>query len=112
MLAGPRGRRLCAELACAGDPVARSAWFDAAHGLGDGTARRRFVAALGRAAVRLDEDMLLGCLADAVAFAHYWQPPDREDVVLDDPGVVESLRSLADAVVAAPTWRWWRAPMD
>ncbi|GAA1237441.1 hypothetical protein [Pseudonocardia alaniniphila] len=59
----------------------------------------------------LDEHTLLTCLADAVAHARYWQPPDEADVLLADPVVAAALRPVAQAVVGSPTWRWWTSPL-
>ncbi|WP_219418911.1 hypothetical protein [Pseudonocardia nigra] len=111
VLSGPRGRRFCAEVACAGRDDVRGAFVDAARSPGDGATRRRWLAALPPAA-DTTEDTLLTCLADAVAHARYWQEPDEEDVLLTDPDVVAALRPVAQAVVASPTWQWWTSPLD
>jgi hypothetical protein len=86
VLSGPRGRRFCAELVCTGRDEVRRAYVDAARSRGDDAARRRFVAA--DTAPDVGEDTMLGCLADAVAYARYWQPPDDEDVLLTDRRIV------------------------
>jgi hypothetical protein len=44
----------------------------------------------------------LRAVADAAAFARYWQEPDTEDVFLASPELAEPLRVLAAAVAASP----------
>lgn len=48
----------------------------------------------------------------SVSNAMYWQPPHEEDVVAADPGVVASLRPIADAVATSPASAWWSTPVD
>jgi hypothetical protein len=112
MLSGPRGRRFCAEVACAGHDEVRGAYYTTAWSPNDDAARQRFVMVLSETVPEVDEDTLLPCLADAVAQALYWQPPAQEDIVLTDPRVVEALRPVADAVVGSPTWRLWTSGLD
>jgi hypothetical protein len=112
VLAGPRGRRFCAELACRGHDESWRAYVEAALSPADDGARRRFVDALRDKVVDVDEHTLLARLADAVTFARYWQPPDDEDALLADPRTVEALRPVADAVMGSPAWRWWTAPLE
>jgi hypothetical protein len=102
---------LCAEVACAGGEEARRVYFDAAWS-GDDGARRRFGAVVAETVVDVGEDTLLGCLANAVAEARYWQEPDEEDALLADPRIMEALRPVAEAVVGSRTWRWWTTPLD
>jgi hypothetical protein len=112
VLSGPRGRRLCAEVACAGDDEVRREYYTAAWSPGDDAARQRFVTVRTETVADVDEDTLLTCLANAVAHALYWQAPDQEDVLLTDPRIVEALREVADAVVGSPTWRLWISALD
>ncbi|WP_144713357.1 hypothetical protein [Curtobacterium pusillum] len=44
----------------------------------------------------------LQAVADAAAFARYWQEPDAEDVLLASSGLAAPLRALASAVAASP----------
>lgn len=109
VLAGPRGRRFCAEQAAAAREAVR-------RELHAGTPER--LAALldgvgcGADGVDLGEPALLAALADAVAFARYWEPPDEQDRLVADPRVVAALRPVADAVAASPAWGWWDSPLD
>jgi hypothetical protein len=112
VLVGPRGRRFCAELACANQHGLRRLYHEAAWSPSDEAGRQRLVDVLaGTAVTDVDEHTLLTCLADAVAHARYWQPPDEEDVLLAGPDVVAALRPVARAVVESATWRWWTSPL-
>jgi hypothetical protein len=51
-------------------------------------------------------------LADAVAWAMYWQEPDDRDRRLADPRVAEQLWPVAEVVSEARAARWWWWPMD
>ncbi|MFD1520291.1 hypothetical protein [Pseudonocardia yunnanensis] len=111
VLSGPRGRRFCAEVACANHDGLRRLYYEAAWNPSE-AGQQRLVDALADTAVSdVDEHTLLTCLADAVAHARYWQAPDEEDVLLTDPVVVAALRPVAQAVVGSPTWRWWASPL-
>jgi hypothetical protein len=50
---------------------------------------------------------LVGPLAESVAWAMYWQPPDLVDRALAHPDVAGTLRPVARAVTGAPAARWW-----
>ena len=126
LLAGPRGRRLCLELAQrADDDVARRVFY-AAHDLDPGAGTSRVVMfgpgaagrphttphevadAISRAALpTLNDVTLMQALDVAVAAARYWQEPDGEDVLAATPTVRAALEHVARAVVAAPAARWW-----
>jgi hypothetical protein len=116
VLSGPRGRRFCGELACAGREQVWSALFDAFTHAADGAAVRRFAEAVRRVdpgeVGALPEPALLDCLAGAVASARYWQEPDEQDAVLGDPGVVDALAPIAEAILASPATGWWTEPVD
>ncbi|WP_085970011.1 hypothetical protein [Beutenbergia cavernae] len=140
LLAGPRGRRLCLELATAvrdddgGLAVAASA---AAFALdpGAGTSRVRLTAVSdgsdpsehevptpspaevaglfrGTPTPSPTEADLLVALRDAVDVARYWQEPDGEDVLAATPDVREALLPTAQAVVSAPHAAWWTTPIE
>ena len=135
LLAGPRGRRLCLQLAAELDPDISSAVFDLGYDLdpGKGTSRVRIgvmtsaadgdgapdaadssaenlaslLTAVDRS--RLDAAMLPRALEAAVANARYWQPPDGEDVLAALPVVRAALLPLAETVLAFPLACGWEA---
>ena len=131
LLAGPRGRRLCLELAQrADDDVARRVFY-AAHDLDPGAGTSRVVMfgpgaagrpqaspqdvadAISRAALLTLNDLtLMQAIDSAVAAARYWQEPDGEDVLAATPTVRAALEPVARAVVAAPAARWWTTALD
>lgn len=114
LLDGPRGRRLCWELLTQTDGWA---WREPAKSAG----AAGLAAALGVAVARSDVGALAGArepasflaaLADAVAWAMYWQEPDDRDRRLADPRVAEQLLPVAQAVSEAVAARWWWWPVD
>ncbi|MFD6176084.1 MULTISPECIES: hypothetical protein [unclassified Isoptericola] len=125
LLSGPRGRRLCLELAQAQDDDVRLAIFYAAYDLdpGAGTSRVMFGQGVadrprlvpGDVVRRLqgatftvpDERQLLRALESAVGNARYWQEPDGEDVLAATPEVAAALGPVAEALLAAPSAAWW-----
>lgn len=137
LLAGPRGRRLCLELAQppaedASDAARelREALFYAAHHAdpGAGTSRSIFgwgvpdplpeprtadVARLidARAVPELSPARLLQGLGATVDSARYWQEPDGEDILAASPEVAGALAPVAGRVVASPHVAWWTAPV-
>ena len=65
-----------------------------------------------RAVARMrDPGALLPAVADAVAWAMYWQEPDEVDAMLQDAVLAGLLRPLAEAVLASPASGWWTAPL-
>jgi len=58
-----------------------------------------------------DPGALLPAVADAVAWAMYWQEPDEVDAMLQDAVLAGLLRPLAEAVLASPASGWWTAPL-
>jgi hypothetical protein len=60
----------------------------------------------------MSEIGLVEPLAESVACAMYWQPPDGVDRALAYPEVADTLRAAADAVTAAPASRWWSSGID
>jgi hypothetical protein len=114
LLAGPRGRRVCWELLT---QTGGWDWEEPPESAG----ATRLAAALGAAvsrsdigalAVARDPASLFAALADAVAWAMYWQEPDDRDRRLADPRVGEQLWPVAEAGSRAPAARWWSTPMD
>ena len=141
LLAGPRGRRLCLEMALtlrATESTAteelRTAVFYAAYDLdpGRGSSRVLFgpgedersgpppapapheVARLLDAAPLpdVDESTLLLALSTVVDTARYWQEPDGEDELAGTPEVRAAIARVADAIAAAPGAAQWVDPMD
>lgn len=132
LLSGPRGRRLCLELASRllGLGVTE-AILHAAHDLDPGAGTSRVMFAIGGKLVhprvnaddvasaigRSDLPELAGgqlweALRSAVDNARYWQEPDGEDVLAATPAVRRSLEPLARAVVESPDSAWWSEPFD
>ncbi|WP_324653146.1 hypothetical protein [Georgenia sp. H159] len=134
ILAGPRGRRLCLELALAmadddgGGSALRSAVFDASHHLDPGGSRALFgwsvpdplpqpaPADVARLVDALplgepDERAVLHALAAAVDSARYWQEPDGEDVLAGTPEVSAALERVAAHVLASAAASWWAASL-
>ena len=114
LLSGPRGRRVCWEFltqtggwAWAEPPVSAGA-AGLATELGVAVARSD----LRALAVAREPASFFAALADAVAWAMYWQEPDDRDRCLSDPRVAEQLRPVAEAVSGALAARWWWWPVD
>lgn len=135
LLDGPRGRRLCLELATDLSPDVRNAAFSLAYELDPGKGTSTVMFALSRddsgdpgfrggtptlealaAALRaidasgLTSRQLAAALELSVATARYWQEPDGEDVLAGLPAVVDAFRPLAGQVLASPAWRSWSQP--
>jgi len=114
LLAGPRGRRLCWELLTHTggwgweEPLESAGAARLAEALGVAVARSDF----GAFALACEPASFFPALADAVAWAMYWQEPDDQDRRLADPRVAEQLRPVAEAVSSAQAARWWWWPMD
>lgn len=112
LLAGPRGRDVCAETAVLVDsslewpfdPTDRKARDDFIDRLS--AVDVAFVAALA------DPLALIGPLASSVASAMYWQEPDEEDMLLETAEVVAALEPVARALSSAPAAAWWWSPLD
>lgn len=139
LLVGPRGRRLCLELAGTaarrpatpeGAAYTRAAFIATYHlDPGAGTSRVMFGADLtgpGPAptpqevarlldAVPLDgidDRTVLDALAGAVDSARYWQEPDGEDVLAATPAMREALTRVAAAIITSGAATWWSTPVD
>jgi hypothetical protein len=132
LFSGPRGRRLCLELAMAADPAVCTAAFalgyqlDPGQGLsrvlltfesdqdssepGDEPARTvaGLVSAVGAlGATRVESGLIQSALQRSVDFARYWQEPDGEDRLAALPEVAAALLPLAEAVVESAEVAWW-----
>ncbi|WP_312178750.1 hypothetical protein [Arthrobacter sp.] len=135
LLEGPRGRRLCLELAMELDPAVRSAVFRLGYELDPGRGTSTVLLTLSSwepgasdaggetpsleeltAALRsvdassLTAGQLTAALECSVRNARYWQEPDGEDVLAGLPAIVDAFRPLAEQVRATPTWRSWSQP--
>src|SRR5690606_6739018 len=99
VLANPRGRRFCFEVAAVLDEDVRAALWTASSGPDDEDALASLTAALrasdAASVGALSEQVVTECLADAVCEARYWQEPDPEDVVLARQDVASALAPLA-----------------
>ncbi|WP_228400990.1 hypothetical protein [Rhodococcus sp. C1] len=60
----------------------------------------------------MSELEILHCLAYAVDFARYWEPPDEEDLIFVRPEVIAALRPIAEALLDSPHTAWWTEPVD
>lgn len=142
LLVGPRGRRVCLELAVALSREAAPLTVEelpravrlAAHRLdpGRGVSRRMLrrsgrgpraaeplgtpeeVAALVSALpiTRIDDRLLMGGLAMAVDFARYWQEPEGEDVLAAVESVQCSLVRVAESVASSAAAQWWATTLE
>jgi len=134
LLAAPRGRRLCLEVAFASDERLWAPVLDAARAFGSpgtrfssfghGVPRRppaptpvaevaRAVAGLDAsalAAVLADDTRMLACLERTVGTAAYWQPPYPEDLLVATPELCAALAPVAQAIEAAGLLARWAAP--
>lgn len=137
LLGGPRGRRLCLEVAsrlAADSPLVDAARafgharFYAANGLGRGESTVYFSPTakvepprptVAEVAALLDAvplsgptaDAVLHSLVDTVAAARYWQEPDGDDDLAATPEMRRSLHRFAVAMLESPHAAWWSAPM-
>lgn len=133
ILAGPRGRRLCLEVATEiGDDVCRESlfWLSHKHAAHPGKIIGFGWKATSKAVAERADAVHLSDLTDAIAAADltaidgalvarafarsvgaamYWQEPDGDDTVAGLPEVIEALRPVAGAIDALPETAWWRA---
>ncbi|HEX8303874.1 MAG TPA: hypothetical protein VF612_03275 [Jatrophihabitans sp.] len=85
LLLGPRGRRLCQEfqqLAGASRPTL------------------------------VDDRAAFQAVAEACAWAMYWQPPHDADVNLRSGPGLAGIRAAAEALASSPAMSWWSSPVD
>ncbi|WP_247046081.1 hypothetical protein [Arthrobacter rhizosphaerae] len=134
LLSGPRGRRLCLELAMLLDPGVREQALGLAYHLdaGTGTSRvmltavssgeasaqneaqhavpspEQLAARLGSLAFSdLSGDRIQAALERSVDSARYWQEPDGEDVLGLLPAITAALVPVAEQLLTAPGSEWW-----
>lgn len=138
LLAGPRGRRLCLELAGLaaaegagpGENAFASAMFYTAHEMEPDQGKSRVLFGPGaedplhptaeETATLLDavpvspltEKSLLTALTATVNSARYWQEPDGEDVLAASAPMRRALHRFAEHLLASPLVEWWMAPLD
>lgn len=107
LIAGPRGRRVLAELVgISGVP----GWWASVHGSGPAPAPEHpddlapgIADRVSRFADRFeDPDAVRAAIGVAVDTNMPWQEPDGDDRLLAAPAVTESLRPVAEALCAAP----------
>jgi hypothetical protein len=125
LLAGPRGRDLCANLLddrlTDPDGEVSPVWADAVQAMRQGASRRaarrltECVSLADLSGAPPDAAALHAALTATVDFASYWSRPDDEDRGSADPAAREALGPVAEAVVAAASrsdLRWWAGPAD
>lgn len=133
LLQGPRGRRLCLELAMELDQEVRTAVFWLVYELDSGRGTSRVVlSAVSSADMQaeppapsleglaarlrsldfsdLQESQVQGALERSIDSARYWQPPDGEDVLAGLPEVAEALSPAAEQFIASPRMQWCWQP--
>ncbi|WP_369746189.1 hypothetical protein [Paenarthrobacter sp. AMU7] len=130
LLQGPRGRRLCLELAMELDQDIRIAVFHLGYNLDPGAGRSRRMLTmdpLGEAPPPLPEptmDELAGLITSldlngitnqlvhyalqrAVDTARYWQEPEGEDFLAATEEITVPLARVAESLAYSPTTQWW-----
>jgi hypothetical protein len=138
LLSGPRGRRLCLELAIGAgdddDEALRTAVFFAAHDLDPGRGTSRVLLSVGSGDGDVDrprpapadvarlldetplrfpsEPELLRALVAAVDTARYWQEPEGEDVLAAAPELRAALMRVAETITDSVRAGWWGAPVE
>ncbi|MFW0772745.1 hypothetical protein ACLRGI_06220 [Paenarthrobacter nitroguajacolicus] len=130
LLQGPRGRRLCLELAMEMDQDIRIAVFHLGYNLDPGAGMSRVlltmnpsgevpppppeptVNELAALITSLDlqtitDELIQHALQRAVDTARYWQEPDGEDVLAATEEIRESLANIAKSLAGSPASQWW-----
>lgn len=135
VLAGPRGRRVCVEVALAADPSLLHVLFHAERAFApdDGSvvyfsvgeepgtrlpdppspdeagAALDAVTDAGIRGVLDDDGEVLACLSRSVDAARYWQAPDSRDLLAARPEVRVALARIADHLAASGLLARWSA---
>lgn len=130
LLSGPRGRRLCLELAMEMDQDVRIAVFHLGYNLDPGAGRSRRMLTMnpsGEAPPPLPEstmgelagmitsldlkgvtdELVQHALQRAVDTARYWQEPEGEDFLAATQEITESLAHIAKSLEGKPATQWW-----
>ena len=138
LLSGPRGRRLCLELAMLLDLGVREHALGLAYQLDAGTGTSRVIltavsssddaaaqikdqnavpsseqlaARLSSLAFSdLSSDLIQAALERSVDTARYWQEPDGEDALTGLPAISSALVPIAEQLLAASASEWWWQP--
>jgi hypothetical protein len=129
LLDGPRGRRLCLELAMALDPAVNSAVMELGYDLDPGKGTSTVMLTVGTDAdpadapaptadevasaiarlgtARIEPGPITSSLQRAVDWARYWQAPDAEDHLAALPAIRAALRPLAERILGSSEAQWW-----
>lgn len=138
VLAGPRGRRVCVEVALSADESLRPVlfWAERAFDPDDGSvvtfsahdgspvdppdppspaevaAAVNAVTDAGIRGVLDDDGEVLACLSRSVDAARYWQAPDSRDLLAARPEVRSALARIADHLAASGLLARWSAGFE
>ncbi|WP_159698359.1 hypothetical protein [Arthrobacter sp. 18067] len=130
LLQGPRGRRLCLELAMEMDQDIRIAVFQLGYNLDPGAGRSRVLLTMNPSGEvpppppeptvdelaalftsldlrNINSQLVQHALQRSVDTARYWQEPDGEDVLAATEEITESLAHVAEGLVDSPSTQWW-----
>ncbi|PWD50786.1 hypothetical protein C8046_09135 [Serinibacter arcticus] len=116
LLAGPRARRLLAELieirqVDGWSVTAMSSLPTDRTELARRVRARAAERAAPLAALTAVDPRVLAAIDAATVMNMPWQPPDENDQLLADPAIVAALRPAAEALAAAEMTRGWHAPL-
>lgn len=114
LLAAPRGRELCLELARLTAPRRPGESYGSGVLTAPGLSRAseqvlRILAGVPERPVFSGAD-LHRSLARVVRQANYWQPPDETAQLLAEPEPCRMLLPVAAAIVRSPAAAWWSGP--
>ncbi len=135
MLAAPRGRRFCLEVALAAEPAVASVVADAERaflpddgsvgvlratagddhavappvGIAEVARALRGIRTAAVDEVLVDDAAVLACLERTVTGARYWQPPDERDMLAAQPEVRVALAAVVERIVVDGVLARWRA---
>lgn len=132
ILEGPRGRRLCLELANDLDPDISTAVFQLEHGveIASGASGAQLIPTAERGTTHfpassleqlsaalasvdltdLDTGRIQSALARSVDSARYWQEPDGADMLAGHPTIRAALRHIAENLASSPIAEWFVEP--
>jgi hypothetical protein len=111
ILDGPRGRRLCLSLVTSAEPSLWTLTIHATRSPNDTSLRTELARGIAgfNAMNALTDAALLQALADSTDRARYWQEPDEEDQLLEDPQLREALEPVALHAATHASTQWWRS---
>ncbi|MHA6668843.1 hypothetical protein ACX3O0_08225 [Homoserinimonas sp. A447] len=113
LLSGPRGRRFCLSLLTSAEPSLWTLTFHAARTPANTelvTDLADHIAKFAPPEVWTDA-ALMDALVASTGAARYWQEPDEEDVLLQDPQLRAALEPVSLQVSSQPATQWWSSPM-